>query len=360
MITLSAGKLWGIRRLADSGGRFKMTAVDQRPPIVDPIREKRGTATAPWEDVAAFKAMLIKELQSQSTALLLDPNYAYPKAATLMDPRKGLILTLEESAFTETPEGRLSAEIDGWSVEKIRRSGGDAVKVLAWYRPDASETVKAQQKDFVKRVADACTRFDIPFVFELLVYPLPGEAGQTKDYVEMASKHADHVLESVRVFAAPEFGVDLFKLESPVPAKACDGSREVQALFNEMGKVATRPWVMLSAGATMSDFRTVLEHAYRAGASGYLAGRAIWLKAFEAFPAWETIRSRLRGEALAYMQDLNALTDAHATPWFANPAYSGVALADAGPDFRHRYGEIPDEAAAIATSHRSVPRSLLD
>ncbi len=32
--------------------------------------------------------------------------------------------------------GRLSAEIDDWSVEKIKRAGGDAVKVLTWYRPD--------------------------------------------------------------------------------------------------------------------------------------------------------------------------------------------------------------------------------
>jgi len=26
---LSAGKLWGMRRMADAGGLFKMTAVDQ-------------------------------------------------------------------------------------------------------------------------------------------------------------------------------------------------------------------------------------------------------------------------------------------------------------------------------------------
>jgi hypothetical protein len=66
VISLSAGKLWGLRRLADTNGRFKMTAIDQRPPIENPIREKRGTATAPWEDVAVFKAMLVEELQSES------------------------------------------------------------------------------------------------------------------------------------------------------------------------------------------------------------------------------------------------------------------------------------------------------
>jgi tagatose 1,6-diphosphate aldolase len=339
MATMSAGKLWGMRRMADASGRFKMTAVDQRPPIINPIAKARG-GKAPWEDVARFKAMLVEELQGESTALLLDPLFAIPRAATLLDPRKGFIMTLEEHAFVDTPEGRLSAEIDHWSVEKIKRAGGDAVKVLAWYRPDAGRAVNEKQKDFVKRVGDACVKYDIPYVFELLVYPLAGEANQTKDYVEMAAKHADHVLESVRVFAHADYAVDMFKLESPVPAAGCDGSSKVQALFDEMGRLAGRPWVMLSAGAGMKEFRAVLEHAYKAGASGYLAGRAIWLKAFGAFPDWEAIRAGLRGEGVDYMRGLNVLTDASATPWHSHPAYgSGVTLENGDENFRFAYKE---------------------
>ena len=296
---ISAGKFWGLRRLADADGRFKMTAVDQRPPIVNPIAAKRGGA-APWDDVAGFKAMLVEELQAESSAMLLDPNYAYPRAIRLYSPAKGLILTLEDSLFEETPGGRLSREIDGWSVEKIRRAGGDAVKVLAWYRPDAARHVNEHQKDFVKRIGEACRRFDIPFVFELLVYPLPGEANHTAQYVEMTEKKSDGVLRSVEAFAGAEYGIDVFKLESPVPARECPGhdapgSERVQALFDEMGRLAGRPWVMLSAGAGMAEFRNILTHAYAAGASGYLAGRAIWADAFKAFPDWEAIRSDLRG-----------------------------------------------------------------
>src|SRR5690606_40537429 len=58
--------------------------------------------------------------------------------------------------------------IDNWSVEKIRRIGGDAVKVLAWYRPDASEDVIAHQQAFVRAVGAECRRYDIPYVLELL------------------------------------------------------------------------------------------------------------------------------------------------------------------------------------------------
>ena len=343
-MSLSAGKYWGLRRLADGAGRFKMTAVDQRPPIKNPIKEKRGVPEAPWEDVAGFKEMLITELQAESSALLLDPHYAYPRGVSRMDPAKGLILTLEDSLFEETPGGRLSSEIDDWSVEKIKRAGGDAVKVLAWYRPDAEPDVCRRQQDYVARIGDACARYDIPFVFELLVYPLAKDAEQTGDYVEMKTKKPELVLESVRTFADSKFGVDLFKLESPlaaddVPGVGGAGWETAQELFDVLGQAAGRPWVMLSAGAGMAAFRNILTHAYRAGASGYLAGRAIWLKAFQAFPDWDAIRGGLRGEAIAYMKDINALTDAEATPWQAHPCFGGdgAGIGPADATFRHNY-----------------------
>lgn len=334
MKALSAGKLRGLRRMADAAGRFKMTAVDQRPPIINPIAAARG-GIAPWEDVARFKTLLVEKLQGQSTAMLLDPNFALPMAEPVLDPRLGLILTLEDSAFRETDQGRLSDEIDGWSVAKIKRAGADAVKVLAWYRPDAPRPVNTHQKAFVRRIGEACKRYDIPFLFELLVYPLPGEKNQTTQYIEMAEKKSELVLGSVAEFAKPEYGVDVFKLESPVPARDCDGSARVQALFDEMGRLAGRPWVMLSAGAGMAEFRAVLGHAYSAGASGYLAGRAIWSEAFKAFPDWDSVAAGLHGAGVDYMKDINALTDARAAPWWTN--WGGATLAEAHKDFRHVY-----------------------
>jgi len=338
-MSLSAGKLWGMRRMADGAGRFKMTAVDQRPPIKNPIAKARGTSEAPYEDVARFKRLLVETLQGESTAMLLDPHYAYPGAIDIMDPRKGLILTLEDSVFREEPGGRLSSEIDNWSVEKIKRAGGDAVKVLAWYRPDADADICRAQQDFTKRIGEACARYDIPFLFELLVYPLANDAEQTRDYVEMRTKRADHVLQSVEEFAKPDYGVDVFKLESPVAAGDLDGDeKQIQSLFDEMGRLAGRPWVMLSAGAGKPEFKTILKHAYAAGASGYLAGRAIWLEAFKAFPDWAAIEQGLRGEAVDYMQEINRLTDGAATPWQEHPlhrAQKTVEPADAG--FRAAY-----------------------
>lgn len=343
-MNLSAGKYRGLCRLADRNGLFKMTAVDQRPPIEEPIRARRATAEAPWEDVAGFKELLIRELQDESSALLLDPHYAYPRGVTLLDARPGMILTLEDSRYLETRDGRLSQEIDGWSVEKIKRAGGDAVKVLAWYRPDADPAICRAQQGFAARVGAACRRYDLPYVFELLLYPLAADAEQTRDYVEMKSKRADLVLESVRTFADPRYGVDLFKLESPIPAEqlpepgTADGER-VQALFDALGEAAARPWVMLSAGAGREAFRRVLHYAYAAGASGYLAGRAIWLSAFARFPDWDAIAAAIRAEALPYMRELNALTDRAARPWHRHPCYGarGPRVLPDDASFRHHY-----------------------
>lgn len=342
---LSPGKLWGLRRLADADGRFKMTAVDQRPPIKNLIKDRRGVPDAPYDDVAAVKQVLVRELAPSSSALLLDPHVAFPMAAQLMSPAQGLILTLEDSIFEETSGGRLSSEIDNWSVAKIKRAGGDAVKVLAWYRPDGDAAVCRRQEDFVARIGDACRRYDIPFVFELLVYPLPGDSAQTKDYVEDPGKRPDLVLESVRRFADPKFGVDLFKLESPmkagdVPDPEGADADAIQEWFNQMGALAGRPWVMLSAGAGMDAFRRVLTYAYRAGASGYLAGRAIWWQAFQQFPNVDAMAAELRSDGVPYMATLNQLTDALATPWINHSYYGGdVAIEGAGAGFRGQYSD---------------------
>ena len=336
---LTPGKLWGMRRMADEKGIFKMTAVDQRPPIKNPIAKHHGVDTAPWGEVAKFKRLLVETLQDQSTAMLLDPHYAIPEAIDQYAPSKGLIVTLEDSLFKETEGGRLSSDIDDWSVNKIKRMGGDAVKVLAWYRPDASKEVCQAQQDYTKRLGEECAKYDIPFLFELLVYPLAADAHQTKDYVEMKGKKADDVLKSVEEFAKPDYGVDVFKLESPVNAADADGSAEVQAIFDEMGRLAGRPWVMLSAGAGKAEFRNVLDHAFKAGASGFLAGRAIWLDAFNHYPDWDAIERDLRGDSSAYMSDISALADAAAADWSKHPCFGegGARFAPADASFRHGY-----------------------
>ncbi len=349
-MNLTPGKLWGLRRLADDAGRFKMLAVDQRPPIKDLVSIARGTSEASYEDVSEVKRLLVTELGPYSSATLLDPHYAYPAAIDVASPHRGLLLTLEDSVFEETPRGRKSTEIDHWSVDKIKKVGADAVKVLAWYRPDADPAINEHQKQFVESVGEACRRYDIPYLFELLVYSFPGEDRHTSEYVEQAAKRADHVIESVETFADPVYGVDVFKLESPLPASGVPdpltedhaAADRTQRLFDELDQASSVPWVMLSAGAEKNAFMRILTYAYRAGASGFLAGRAIWWDEVQAFPDIDAARKGLQSESVPYMRKINALTDEIALPFERHRSYGprGPGLVDKDASFRTNYGSI--------------------
>jgi len=351
---ISAGKLWGLRRLADDRGRFKMTAIDQRPPIINLVKERRGVASAPFGDVVAVKRTLAEALAPLSSAVLIDPDYAYPHLIEGLSPRQGVIHTLEDHAFESTPAGRRSAEIPGWSVARIKRAGGDAVKLLVWYRPDADEAVRRHQEALVRRTGEGCRRYDLPFVLELLLYPLARDAGRPSDPLADPGVRPELVLASVQTFAAPDYGVDLFKLESPLAATAVPdpaarstpAARATQGQFDRLGEAAGRPWVMLSAGAGKEPFRRVLTFACRAGASGFLAGRAIWWQAFQRFPDLGAVAAELRSDGAPYMAEICALTDREARPWQTHPAYGdGPRLAAAGEAWCRRYPDFESAAA---------------
>ena len=318
------GKRWSLRRLADERGRFRMVAADQRPPIAQLVARARGIPqeSVAYEDMCAVKRLLAEELAPHASAMLVDPNFAYPAVIEVVPASRGLVVTLEEHRYEDGPSGRRSRSIPDWSVEKIKRLGGDGVKVLAWYRPDAARDVLEHQRAYVEAVGRACVAQDIPYVLELLVYPFAGAKAAGSAYEEDPARHPQLVIDSVREFADPRYAVDLFKLESPLPATALAGrdDGEVQALFDELGRAAGRPWVMLSAGAEKEDFLRVLRHAYRAGAGGFLAGRAIWRDALAAYPDIEACRAALRRDAVPYMERLRELTQREAAALPAAPA----------------------------------------
>ena len=338
MVSLSAGKLWGMRRLADPAGRLKMIAIDQRTPLMQPIAQKRGVAEAAYEDIAAVKAALARHLSPHATAMLMDPNYAYPRCAGEMSASTGLCLSLEHHITQDTERGRLSTTIPSWSVRQIRRIGGDAVKLLVWYRPDADASVREHQHAFVRRIGQECREHDIVLLLELLVYALPGDAAGF-----VAANRPRLVLDSMRDFADPKFGVDVYKLEPPaalrdVPDPDGPHAGAVQRTYDELGALATRPWVLLSAAAGPADFQRSLTYAYRAGASGYLCGRAIWQGAFESFPDLAAMEQELASESVQYVQTINTLTERLAAPWHRHPAWQGkVVLAGDGPNFAEQY-----------------------
>ena len=334
---ITPGKLRGLGRMADERGTFSMLAVDQRPPVRRLVAERRGTAEADMHDLTDLKRALVAELAAPASAVLVDPTTAWP-SLDLVGPRQGLVLTLEDSQFTTIDGERRSAWIDDWSVDKIKRAGADGVKLLAWYRPDASAETLAHQHDVVRRTGDDCRRFDLPFVLELLLHPLPGDDGPLDP-----QRHGELVLASVEQFAAAEYGVDLFKVESPVPAAELDpggdSSRHAH-WFADLDAAAARPWVLLSGGMDRPRFDLTLDLAFAAGASGFLAGRTIWWPAVEHFPDWGKVVAELAGPARSYLESLIARSQRSAAPWWDRLGSLGDPTELLDPAFRHGYASI--------------------
>jgi tagatose 1,6-diphosphate aldolase len=345
--TLNLGKVRGMRRLANNTGHFTTVALDQRPLIAQILAARRGITPEQvcFDDMMAAKRLIVEILGSSASAMLFDPNYALPAAIACLPAHTGLMVALEDHRFKDAPGGRLSKSISNWSVEKIKRVGGDGVKVLVWYRPDAAPEVLAHQEAYVRQVGYDCRRYDIAYVLELLTYPFMQPNGAPCQ--RLAEDKAQLVIGSLREFTKPEYGVDLFKLESPFPGEHLptdDGSAQHQAVrnwFNEIGQICHKsgvPWVMLSAGVTHDQFLRVMQYAYAAGANGFLAGRAIWSEALKCFPDLQACREELRIKGMENLRRLTELTREEGQAW--TPCYKDLGRIRVEGDLCDAYASI--------------------
>jgi tagatose 1,6-diphosphate aldolase len=200
-------------------------------------------------------------------------------------------------------------------VEKIKKAGGDAVKVLAWYRPDAEIESIEHQRNYVQIIGEECEKYSIPFLLELLVYPFQNDENHTTEYEEQKQKKTQHVIDSVLEFAKDKYKVDIFKLESPVDSSQLKDeiTAETEDAFKKLASATNnKPWVVLSSGMDKDSFYKCLELAYKNGASGYLAGRTIWLDAFNEYPNIELVEEGLKTDSASYVKKLNDLTSKNA------------------------------------------------
>lgn len=359
MTVLSSGKWRNLLRLADAGGRFKMLAIDQR----DSLRHalSKATGRAPTEithdEMATAKAVITEALSPYSTATLVDPVYGLPRAVKIIPARTGILVAAEETGYERAGAGgqeRRSRVVDGWSVAKTKRAGAQAVKLLIYYNPDGSGEVLTAQQALVRRLGEECVRDDIPFLLELVTYPITEPSADTPEF---ARKRPQHTIESAREFSKDEYHVDILKLEFPGDVKysrqycagVFDGKdraaiydlEEIRAYCHEVNAAARRPWVILSGGVGIEEFLVNLALAVQAGASGFLCGRAIWKDAVPKYLELEAMRAFLASEGVYNFIRANAIAE-RAQPWFAHAPFNGwddVSLADGGDRWYQAYRE---------------------
>jgi len=357
-VPISAGKIRGLKALADENGRFKMMAIDQRGSLKRMLAEvlSKEADEVKYEDLAEFKRIIIKVLSPYSSATLVDPIYGYPNAIKYFTKETGLLLCSEETGGEKAGKSGKeikSSLISDWTVEKTKRTGANAVKLLIYYRGDASPDVVNHQKDITRQVGGDCRQYDLPFVLELVNYPfLPDEE---KDNATFARRKPKIVKDYVEEFSRSEYGVDILKVEFPANLKFakeyCQGEFDGvkrEALYNlseikdfcrEVTALAGVPWVILSAGVDIDEFVENVRIATESGASGFLGGRAIWQGSAQYYPDKEAMEEWLSTSGVSNFKRLFQVFQA-ATPYFEHKRFKGypeICLEKKGADWYKQY-----------------------
>jgi tagatose-1,6-bisphosphate aldolase len=263
------------------------------------------TAGGPFPAAAQFKKDVVAALAPAVTAVLLDPHFgAGPMLADNSLPGGlGLVVSVEKSGFEGPSNDRLSRLSQEWSVEKIKRMGASAVKLLVYYHPDGSHA--AATRELVARVAEDCRQFDLSLFLEPLSYTLA--AG-----VRPSPRERQEVVVRTAAELSP-LGADILKVEFPTDAEQeQDEAAWVQAC-SELDSAAAIPWVLLSAAVDYEIFLRQAAIACQAGASGILAGRAIWKEALKLGGVER--RRFLEGTALERMECLRTTCSQYGRPY---------------------------------------------
>jgi len=249
-------------------------------------------------------------LAPHASGVLLDPVYSAAQliANQTLPAASGLMVSLEETGYEGDPHARVSSILDGWSVAQAKRMGADAIKFLVYYHPDAGE-VSERLEALVCQVVNECRQMDIALFLEPVSYSNnPQVAKESQAFAEMRPQLIARIAERLG-----RLGPDVLKLEFPVDAQYERDASKWAAACAAVSQAAPCPWAVLSAGVAYEVFAHQVETACRYGASGYIAGRAVWKDGIP-LPTPNRI-AWLENVAAPRMEQLADLASRYARPW---------------------------------------------
>lgn len=328
---ISIGKIRGLQQIATPSGLLVMCAMDHRSGLVSMMEGSQHEAPN-YSEIVQLKLDMCSALGLYSSGILLDPEYgaAHCIAGGSLRGQTGLLVSIEATGYQKDPTGRLTALLKDWGVEKIKRMGASAVKILVYYRPDITKLAKKQLKMIAKVAAD-CIKHDIPLLVEPKTYRVEGE---TMDSAEFARNLPQMVIETARQITA--LPIDVLKAEFPADMKYDQDTVKLAGYCRQLDGASSVPWVILSAGVDFDTFKQQVTIACQAGASGFLGGRAIWQEATE-MASRDSRINFLSGIAAKRMQELGEVAARYARPWYGKFGLSAEKLADTDADWYRRY-----------------------
>lgn len=293
MVTISAKAYDRLKRLADDEGRFFMLAIDQRGSIKKMLAKVVNVEPneVPRQAISTVKRVIIEELAPEATAVLIDPEYGFDGGYQAIPNSVGRLLTLEKSGGEKVVIAGVQEErtvlLNNWSVEQAVQKGADAVKLLVPYHPRASEETRKSQESLVKQIGLEGQERDLPLLVELTSYPVGSSPDQLKD------ERLTMVAETAQLFDQSDFGITIHKIEFPGDIDTHSPAELIEAC-QRVDLAVTKPWVLLSAGVEFDIFEKEVAIACSNGASGFLAGRAIWQEAVGWYDSEDSRQLRMR------------------------------------------------------------------
>lgn len=300
---LTVGKWRRLQQTVGARGTFSVLAVDHRGPLRRAL-EKESPQGRSNEALTALKSDILRNLTPATTAVLLDPETAAGQCVAngSMPAGTGLLVALDTGS-TGDPLNRWTALAENWSVEKAARMGASGVKMLLYYNSKAPEAEEGET--LIREVARDCTKNDIPFFLEPLSCASDGSRGPLPPEQRRSS-----VIETARRLVP--LGADILKVEFPVDVSIEPDESVWADACRELTATSTVPWVLLSAGVPYDTFLRQVRVACEAGASGVMAGRAVWK---EGVTLNVTARNNfLRDVGRERMERLRSLCNALARP----------------------------------------------
>jgi tagatose-1,6-bisphosphate aldolase len=299
MKPISIGKLRGLQQISSKRGTFTCLALDHRQNL-----RKANPAFVSDEELSRFKLEVTRELATRATAVLLDPEVSAAQAIAqrVIPNNVGLVVAVESTGYSGDANARRAKIIPGWSVEKARRMGASAIKLLVYYHPDSPTA--GEIEDFTANIAEDCKKFDLVLMLEPLSYSLDESRkldSEEKRYV---------VVETARRLTPLD--VDILKAEFPLDTDDTNQSKWMEAC-KEISSACLIPWILLSAAVDFETYLRQVNVACNAGASGIAVGRAVWKEAVTMNGHERTQFLRTTGRQR--LSRLTSLCHALAKPW---------------------------------------------
>lgn len=278
--------------IARPSGGFAMVAMDQRDSLRTMFADA-GAGRVGDDRLVGFKTAVAHALGPLASGFLIDRHYGFDRVRDGVLP-SGCGLILAADALTQDPGGPVedTAIDDVVAAPGYDLTGVHAVKLLLIWRRDAHRDGRI---DLARRFVAFAAARGVLSVLEPVVRVAPGENEDAA------------ILDAARDLAP--VGPSLYKAQVPLRGKGTPG--ELRAACEALGSAIGRPWVVLSQGVDRDDFLSAVTAACHGGASGFLAGRALWSDVV----GRPDLDRALAEVSVPRLKRLVEAVDTYATPW---------------------------------------------